>query len=65
MVVLYIGIMKVRGFWSQKQLNIYIMTVGTVLVWHSQTQKCLQINPKPFQQLIMKLKKIVYNGIFY
>ena len=51
-VVLYIGIMKVWGFWPEiiTPKPAWYLLSGTlgVLVRLSQTQKCLQINPKPF-----------------
>jgi len=52
MVVLYIGIMKVWGFWpeiiTQKPAWYLLSDTLGVLVRLSQAQKCLQINPKAF-----------------
>ena len=51
-VVLYIGIMKVWGFWPEiiTRKPAWYLLSGTlgVLVRLSQAQKCLQINPRPF-----------------
>ena len=51
-VVLYIRINKVWGFLPKnptKKSAKYLLTDSmSVLVRHSQAQKCLQINPKPF-----------------
>jgi len=65
-VVLCIGIMKVRGFWSQIiTLNPawYLLSHSLrAFVRHSQAQKCLRINP--IKQL-WNFKKIVFNAFFY
>ena len=51
MVVLYIGIIKVRGFLPKNPTNKstkYLLSDSmAALVRHSQAQKCLQINSKP------------------
>ena len=31
------------------------------LIRHSQAQKCLQINPKPFQQVVMNFKNFLFS----
>ena len=43
------GIMEVWGFQYPNQPHISF----AVLARHSQAQKCLQINPKPLQQVVM------------
>ena len=52
--------MEVWGFQpkniNKNQSHISFPTVLAMLVRHSQAQKCLQINPKPFQQVIEFLK---------
>ena len=65
-VVLYIEIIK-YGYSGPKillqhQLNIYILTV--VQHWLG-IAKCLQINPKPFHQIVMNFKNFVFNVYFY
>ena len=62
-VVLYIGIMKVRDFLPQNiapKPSFYLLCdIKVVLVRHSQAQKWLQINHEPFLQIDMKFLKIL------
>ena len=46
------------------QFSTLILHSETVLVRHSQAQKCLQINPKPFHQIFMKFLKFLIKRIF-
>ena len=53
-----LGIMKVWGFQliniTQKPDTHFLFNSLTVLVRHSGARKCLQINPKLFQQVVVK-----------
>jgi len=40
---------------TQKSASHFLFKSLAALVRHSQAQKCLKINPKPFQQVVMKL----------
>ena len=42
------------GFQPKNQPHNSFLTVWQYLVRQSQAKKCLQINPKPFQQVVMK-----------
>ena len=52
-----LGIVEVWGFHpnniTQKPASHFLFNNMAVLVRHSQAQKCLQINPKPLQQVAM------------
>jgi len=54
-------IMEVWGFQPKniirKPASHFLFNSLAVLVRYSQAQKCLQINPKPFQQVVMKFLK--------
>jgi len=45
---------------TQKPASRVLFDSLAVLVRHSQAQKCFQINPKPFQQVVMKFLKFSY-----
>ena len=57
-VVTVLGIMEVWSFQpkniTQKPTSRFLFNSLAALIRHSQAQKCLQINPKPFQQVVMK-----------
>ena len=61
MVVLYIGDHAVLGFLAQnvtlKPASNFLHNSLAVLVRHSHAQKCLQSDPKAFQQVSMEFEK--------
>jgi len=61
MLVLYVDIMKVWGFWPKnltlKPVKYLLCDSRAVLVRHSKAQKYLQINCKALHQVAMKFLK--------
>jgi len=45
---------------TQNQLLFFFFNSLAVLFRYSQAQKCLQINPNPFQQVAMEFLEISY-----